>query len=150
VLVTGGADGNIRTWSIKGTALEPLKTFNLKQLSLQSLKPIPTSVCLSADGENILVGTRGGEICELNLKISKLSVHLRSHFDGELWGLTVHPSKPLFYTFGRDSMLAVWDLKTRRQLKHCKLESDGDALGISHSGKILVVGFNNGTLLALD
>jgi len=47
-------------------------------------------------------------------------------------------------------MLAVWDLKTRRQLKHCKLESDGDALGISHSGKTLVVGFNNGTLIALD
>lgn len=47
-------------------------------------------------------------------------------------------------------MLGVWDLKTRRQLKHCKLESDGDSLGISNSGKTLVVGFNNGTLIALD
>ena len=62
----------------------------------------------------------------------------------------MHPKEPIFYTFGRDQMLAVWDLKTRRQLKHCKLESDGDALGISHSGKTLVVGFNNGTLIALD
>jgi WD40 repeat protein len=66
VIVTGGADGNVMTWSVKGTALEPLKTFNLKKINLQSLKAYPTSVCLSNDGENILIGTRGGEICEIN------------------------------------------------------------------------------------
>ena len=114
------------------------------------MKAVPTSVCFSNDGENILLGTRGGEICEINIKTSKPTVHMRSHFDGELCGLTVHPTKPLFYTFGRDSVLAVWDSKTRRQLKHCRLESDGDVLGISHSGKILAIGFNNGTLIALD
>jgi WD40 repeat protein len=54
------------------------------------------------------------------------------------------------YTWGRDAMLAVWDLKTRRQLKHCKLESGGDAIAFSNSGKYLVLGFMNGTMFALD
>lgn len=47
-------------------------------------------------------------------------------------------------------MLAVWDLKSRRQLKHCKLESGGDAIAFSNDGKYLVLGFVNGTQLALD
>ena len=47
-------------------------------------------------------------------------------------------------------MLAVWDLNSRRQLKHCKLESGGDAIAFSNSGKFLVLGFLNGTMLALD
>lgn len=62
----------------------------------------------------------------------------------------MHPTQSQFFTFGRDAMLCVWDLKSRRQLKHCKLDSDGDALGISQSGQYLVIGFNNGTMLALD
>lgn len=47
-------------------------------------------------------------------------------------------------------MLAVWDLKTRRQKKHCKLESGGDAIAFSNNGKYLVLGFLNGTMLVLD
>ena len=47
-------------------------------------------------------------------------------------------------------MLAVWDLKTRRQKKHCKLESGGDAIAFSNAGKFLVLGFLNGTMLVLD
>lgn len=47
-------------------------------------------------------------------------------------------------------MLAVWDLKTKRQEKHCKLESGGDAIAFSNSGKFLALGFINGTMLVLD
>lgn len=47
-------------------------------------------------------------------------------------------------------MLAVWDLKTRKQKLHAKMDTPGDALAISSDGKILAVGFNNGQLLALD
>ena len=68
------------------------------------MKAIPTSICFLNDElkQTVLIGTRGGEICELNLETSKPTVHLRSHFDGELWGLTMHPKEPIFYTFGRD------------------------------------------------
>jgi hypothetical protein len=47
-------------------------------------------------------------------------------------------------------MLAVWDLPTKRQLKHCKLDSGGDAIAFSNSGKFLALGFQNGTMMCLD
>jgi hypothetical protein len=42
---------------------------------------------------------------------AKTTTHLRGHYDGELWGLAVHPNLPQIYSWGRDCMLAVWDLK---------------------------------------
>jgi len=75
---------------------------------------------------------------------------MRAHFDSELWGLARHPENEEIYTFGRDSMLAVWDLETRKQKLHAKMDNPGDALAISSDGKILAIGFTNGQLLALD
>lgn len=115
-----------------------------------SMNPGATSVCESKNLETLLVATRGGEIFEFNQKTDKASVYLRGHFDLELWGLATHPTQPEIYTWGRDAMLAVWDLKTRRQKKHCKLESGGDAIAFSNAGKYLVLGFINGTMLVLD
>ena len=46
----------------------------------------------------VLVGTRGGEIIEFGQ--AKPLVHMRSHCDGELWGLAPHPQKSEFVTIG--------------------------------------------------
>lgn len=75
---------------------------------------------------------------------------MRSHYDDELWGLAVHPTRSHIYTWGRDSILAVWDLKQRRQISYTKLESGGDALAFSPDGSQLVVGFLNGSFLVFD
>jgi hypothetical protein len=58
--------------------------------------------------------------------------------------LAVHPTKPEIFTFGRDTLLAIWDLKTRRQIKHCKLSCGGDAIAFSNNGDLIVIGFLNG------
>lgn len=79
-----------------------------------SMNPMAMSVCQNENTQAILVGTRGGEIIEFNYQTEKAAIHLRSHFDSELWGLAMHPTKPEMYTYGRDCMLAVWDMKTRR------------------------------------
>lgn len=68
-----------------------------------------------------MIGTRGGEIVEFNENRVSPLLYLRSHFDDELWALAPHPTRAEIYTFGRDAMLAVWDLTARRQTKHCKL-----------------------------
>ena len=115
-----------------------------------SMNPAVTSVCESKTGDTLLVATRGGEIFEFNQTSGKAAVYLRGHFDLELWGLATHPTQPEIYTWGQDAMLAVWDLKTRRQKKHCKLESGGDAIAFSNNAKFLVLGFLNGTMLVLD
>ena len=51
-------------------------------------------------------------------------------------------------TFGRDGMLAVWDMNNRRQKIHTKLEGPGDAVALSNSGTIVAVGMINGTFQA--
>ena len=76
------------------------------------MNPKATSVCLGPDN-SVLIGTRGGEIIEArgnNLP----TVHLRAHFDSELWGLALHPQKAEMITVGRDAMMAVWDMPSRR------------------------------------
>jgi len=77
-----------------------------------SMKPQAVSVC--SKGNKILVGTRGGEIFEFNEQTGTHKAIMRGHFDSELWGLAVHPTRPEVFTFGRDALLSIWDLKTRR------------------------------------
>lgn len=148
-LITGGHDGVVAEWSVQGTAVTKLKTYDLKMPEIMSMNPMAMSVCEHSSGA-ILVGTRGGEILEFDKNTGKPSLYLRSHFDSELWGLATHPTQSEIYTFGRDAMLAVWDLKTRRQKKHCKLDCPGDALAFSSDAKHLAIGFINGTFLVLD
>jgi len=75
---------------------------------------------------------------------------MKGHFNSELWGLACHPTKAEAYTYGRDGMLAVWDLKTKRQKVYSLIGQAGDALAISNNGKFLAIGLDNGTLVVLD
>ena len=75
-------------------------------------------------------------------------VHLRAHFDSELWGLAMHPTKAEMITVGRDSLMAVWDMPTRKQKLNVKLEGPADAIAISPNGKHLAIGFINGKFSA--
>ena len=60
--------------------------------------PKVRSVCEHPSTGMILVGTRGGEIMEFGG--AKPLIHMRSHYEGELWGLATHPSKEEFITIG--------------------------------------------------
>ena len=147
LLASGGHDGKVIVHQVNGTALQAKQTLDLTSPAILSANPKATSVCIGANN-NVLVGTRGGEIVEF--VGDKATVYMRSHFDSELWGLAVHPTKPEMITYGRDSMLAVWDMNSRRQKIHTKLEGPGDAVAISNSGSIVAVGMINGTLQAFN
>lgn len=77
-------------------------------------------------------------------------VHLRAHFDSELWGLALHPTKAEMITVGRDSMMAVWDMPTRKQKLNVKLEAGADAVAISPNGQHIAIGFINGKFSAFE
>jgi len=64
------------------------------------MMPKVRSVCEHAQTGNILIGTRGGEIMEFKSGNPKPVIHMRSHYEGELWGLATHPSKEEFITVG--------------------------------------------------
>ncbi len=80
----------------------------------------------------------------------KSNVLMRSHFDGELWGLAPHPVNQEFITIGQDNMLAIWDIKTRRQKKFAKLDCGGNVLAYTSDGAKLAIGYTNGSLTLLD
>lgn len=73
---------------------------------------------------------------------------MRAHWDQELWGLAMHPSKAEMITVGRDGMLAVWDMPKRKQTLNVKLEGPADAIAISPDGAHIAVGFINGKFQA--
>ena len=112
------------------------------------MNPIATSVCLGPQNA-ILIGTRGGEIVEAKGN-QPPAVRMRAHFDLELWGLAMHPNKAEMITVGRDAMLAVWDMPTRKQKVNFKLEGGADAVAISNQGHHIAVGFLNGKMQVLD
>lgn len=108
-VITGGNDGLINIWdhNIKKT-----HTIDITIAEIGSLMPKVRSLCENAKG-SILVGTRGGEIIEFNNNQPK--VLMRGHFDDELWGLSVHPKRNEYITVGEDTLLASWDIVSRKQ-----------------------------------
>ena len=140
-IVTGGTEGHV--YVLDGS-LKKVDSVNLRKL--KSLAAKPRSVC-EKQGK-LLVGTRGGEVIEVEGRTAK--VLMRSHFHKELWGLTKHPSEPLFATVGEDSMLAVWELLNCKQKNSCKVEGPANTLSYSSDGLQLSVGFQNGKVIVYD
>lgn len=79
------------------------------------MMPKARSVCEHPADGTLLIGTRGGEIISYKPGDPKPLSLMRSHFEGELWGLATHPVKEEFVTIGQDNMFAIWDIKTRKQ-----------------------------------
>ena len=140
-LITGGVDGVV---NVLNSRLEVVKSFKLNEFN--SFNPKPRSVWAADYG--ILIGTRGGEIYEI--KDDQKNVLIQGHYDNELWGLTNHPNKPLYATFGQDSILAIWDIEQRKLIKSAKIEGPGETIAYSPSGDVLALGLQNGKVLIYD
>jgi WD40 repeat protein len=112
------------------------------------MMPKVRSVCENATNGMILVGTRGGEIVEFGGP--KPNVLMRSHFDGELWGLATHPLRQEYVTVGQDNVLAIWDIKTRKQKRFGRLEQAANVIAYSNNGSFLAVGYINGAFHVLE
>ena len=80
-----------------------------------------------------MVGTRGGEIVEFGaISDTPAKILMRSHYDKEVCGIAAHPTKNEVLTAGREGILAIWDIATRRQTRYAKLECGADAVAFSN------------------
>jgi len=94
------------------------KTIDFNKTSFHSELCKVRAIAKNPKNENLAVGFRGGEIIEIEPSTQKIKVVGRGHYDHELWGLTIHPSKAEFVTVGQDFLLAKWDINTMKQVKH--------------------------------
>lgn len=82
--------------------------------------------------------------------MTKHKTILKGHWEGELWGLAMHPKVPQYFTVGEDNLLACWDIKKKMMLLGVKLDFPAKAIHMSPNGKYLAVGCLNGSVLIVD
>ena len=95
-IVSGGTDGVIKLWtcpSMPTGKLQCVKTIDAHE----GLARVPAvqSLSVSSDGHVLLVGTRGGEMIEVNVSDGGLVREkplVTGHHYGEVWGLATHPT----------------------------------------------------------
>ena len=104
------------------------------------------------DSGHMLVGTRGGDIIEINLKNKKINREImKSHYDKELWGLTINPKNSnQIATGGGDRTLRIWDIKKNKQIFIKILDEDFRAIDWASNGKFIVIGTLNGSIYHLN
>lgn len=65
--------------------------------------------------------------------------------------MCTHPKNNTYYTAGEDSMVAQWDIQTRKQLKNTLcVKFPCSSIDIDNSGTYLAVGCRNGNLNILS
>lgn len=107
MLLTGGADSQIKQFKINGKKLEFIRNFKIDTT--------PRSVDLY--NHKCLVGMKNGCIKEYDLQ-QKLSENclIQSHWDGETWGLTILADNK-YVTSGDDDTLLVYDIEKKKVIE---------------------------------
>ena len=149
ILFAGGFDGVIY-------AFDSAKLTEKYKIDIQKVTNSPCdcgirSLDANAQGE-MLVGTKGGEIVEISLKSKTLlRTIMQSHYESELWGLTINPTDSNeVATGGGDKSLRIWDLKKNKQKKFMMFPEDFRAIDWSSDGKFIIVGTMPGIIYYVD
>jgi len=152
-LFSGGQDGKIIMWSWNNGLTKVGEVF----CNMANFTSFPSAVVSidvhpeSKEGTVLLVGTRGGQIFEVTKNGKSANLILQGHYNGELWGLAVHPSENKFVTCGGDSTIRLWDIKSYSMITSTKpLENDVRSIDWSSNGAFIVAGDMKGKIMLYD
>ena len=149
LLFAGGYDGII-------IAYDNAKLNERYRLDIQKITNSPCdcgirSIDCNAKQE-MLIGTKGGDIIEISLQSKTLlRTLMNSHFNNELWALTVNPTNCYeVATGGGDKTLRIWDIKRNRMKKIMIFPEDFRAIDWSSDGTFIIVGTMPGLIYYVD
>lgn len=145
LIYSGGEDGIIKIFSSKMELKEQIDTTKMTPFKV-GVRAIDLD-----DNGMMIIGTRGGDIIEMTSSGKKNVTILQSHYDTELWALTVNPSNScLFASGGGDCTLRVWDAKKNVMIKSLILDQDFRAIDWSNDGKFIIIGSMLGKIYYVD
>ncbi|CAF1210286.1 unnamed protein product [Rotaria sordida] len=150
--VTGGKDGKVILWDPEFK--KSIKTYELtnKHLTPDSrgmLTEEPTVIRAVTLTRRIIVGTRGGEICEIE-KDGRIRIPIQGHAEGEVWGLSTNPKKYEICTVSDDKTVRIWSLKDRRMLRFKTFTKLLRTCEYSQNGKTIAMGTKDGQVMILN
>lgn len=143
---TAGKDGAFRLWD---PSFQPITCINLCDTAVGYPSLCIRSVCWA--GDKIACGTADSEIFEVSVSDKMNPTTLaQGHADGELWGLAVHPTRPLFITASDDRTLRVWDTTTHECTARKTLKHPARSAQFNPEGDVVAVGLKNGHVFVLQ
>eukprot|EP00741_Cyanophora_paradoxa_P015979 tig00000042_g15425.t1 len=168
-LLSGGKDGAICVFATQGlgSGSTPAKRIDLNKLlssdptaSVTALAPAVRA--LNVKGGKCVAGLMSSTVVEVDLASGSATTLMAAHgasgtfkgkaadYQGELWGLGVHPSKNEYVTCSDDCLLRFWDVASRKCTKVIKLEAQGRSACFSPDGAHVAVGLYTGDVEIFD
>ncbi|XP_033122529.1 echinoderm microtubule-associated protein-like 6 [Anneissia japonica] len=147
LIVSGGKEkpskegGPVKIWD------QEMKRCRAFQLDSGNKIDVVKSVCRTKG--KILVGTKDCEIIEVTEKTSSTKKLLQGHGEGEMWGLSTHPSKSMFASASDDKTIRIWDIQNKKMAYLAKLGAAARSICYSPDGEMVAVGLKNGEFMVV-
>uniref|UniRef100_A0A8C5A6E3 EMAP like 1 n=1 Tax=Gadus morhua TaxID=8049 RepID=A0A8C5A6E3_GADMO len=138
-LVSGGKDRRLVSWN---SSYQQIQSVEVPEL----FGPIRTIA--EGRGESVLIGTTKNFVLQGSLD-GEFTPITQGHTD-ELWGLAVHPSKPVFLTCGYDKQVSLWESRSHQPIWTKHLDESAQSACFHPSGTVVAVGTHTGRWLVLD
>lgn len=162
---SGGRDGLLKQWNFEFQQGALVAQWDLNPHSAASAAPVTLNGtktkrsngarAISVVDDRILVGTALGSIyCILdNVEVTPI---LEAHFEeaagtfGELWGLDVHPTEPLFCSSCDDCTLRLWSMDLGSMILMTSISFPSRSCAFSWDGQMIACGHENGAFSIWD
>jgi len=175
IILTGGRDAKV---NILDKHYNIIMWIDMTNEKFGSISPGIRALSLDRMGKNLLVGTLGSEIYELNIEpsgktVGKIEALVKGHCGPrknaslEMCGLAIYRDGSRFVTVSEDATLRVWNVLTHKQEKIISLADENGknkeivlnevqkgakarAVDIGPDNKTAIVGFKDGSVRIVD
>ena len=144
--ISGGYDGSIMIWTVSCNLLNRIDLKQLAQIPVSSFKI--KSICEDANINSFIIGTKAGDIIELNTK-NECEILLKGHL-GELKDLDKLGQNQEAVTVAQDRQLIIWDTAKLEQKSIIQLDYEASCVGGSFDGSHVAVGHPSGLIQIIE